>query len=77
MTKPNSNQAAAIAESIILDYVKATGCQSDKDIANVLEMLISKSARAIEKTNDRDKSLEVLFRTFNEINSNPMRVVKH
>ncbi len=77
MSKANPKQAAMIAEALIVDYVESTGCQTGDDVAKVLELLISKSARAIEKAVNNQKSVEVCFRTICNIQNNPMRVVKH
>ncbi len=77
MTKLNPKQAAVIAESIIVDYVETTGCTSEADVSNVLELLISKSARAIEKSCGNGKATEVCYRTLVNVSSNPMRVAKH
>ncbi|MDN4696315.1 hypothetical protein QYZ44_21575 [Vibrio parahaemolyticus] len=77
MRKVNPKQAATIAEVVIVDYVESTGCQTSDDVAKVLELLISKSARAIEKAVNNQKSVEVCFRTICNIQNHPMQVVKH
>jgi len=61
MLKPN--QVAEIAEHIIVEYVANLDCNTNEDIANVLEMLISKAAKAIEKTNGTERAKIIIERT--------------
>ena len=57
------DQAAEIAEHVIVEYVLSIGCNNEKEIQNALEMLISKSARAIEKSTGNQAAQIILNRT--------------
>ena len=58
-----SDQAAAAAEHAILQYVKSCGARGQEDMRKVLEMLISKAARGIEKHVCHQVAVDVLQRT--------------
>ncbi|MBY7811628.1 hypothetical protein KW448_08210 [Vibrio fluvialis] len=75
--KLTPSKISPIAEAIICDYIETVGCKTETDVANVLELLISKAARAIEKSNGNIKALEVCYRTLQTVQSKPMQVVKH
>ncbi len=54
-----SKVAQQRAENLIVQYVDGCNCKTADDIANVLEALISKSARAIEKYAGNEKAIDV------------------
>lgn len=66
-----SDQAAAVAEETILAYIKRTGASHPDDIRKVLEMLLSKSARGIEKYTGYQPAMDVLVRTLYRVAENP------
>ena len=70
MLKPD--QAGDVAEHVIIEYIAALGCANDGDIANGLEMLLSKTARALEKTVGANQAGFVCERTGSRIKSCPM-----
>lgn len=63
----NPKEAASVAEQAIVDYVAEIGCDCNEDIANALEMLMSKSARAIEKVSDTQRAKLVCDRTSHQL----------
>lgn len=69
---PNPTEAACKSESLIKQYVDSMGCKSPDDVRKVLEMLISKSARAIEKCANNEAAIGVIERTRKQIELNPM-----
>lgn len=48
------------------------GCQNSDDIANVLEMLISKTARAIESTAGNERAILSCKRTAYQVENKPV-----
>lgn len=56
-------KANQFAEAILVEFARHCECQTPDDIRKALEMLISTSARAIEKYAGLSASLEVMNRT--------------
>jgi hypothetical protein len=71
ITPPEANQ---LADRIIADYSAQCGVEAPEDIRKVLEMLISKAARGIEKYCDTPTATDVLIRTSLHIATNPQRL---
>ncbi|MHB0818422.1 hypothetical protein ACYCFK_09095 [Stutzerimonas stutzeri] len=57
------DEADGAAEVMLAAYCRACGCATPEDVRKACEMMISKSARAIEKYNDTGTAVEVLQRT--------------
>lgn len=66
-----SNQAATVAEDVITDYVRRCGAYAQDDVRKVLEMLISKAARGIEKQVCHQVAMDVLCRTVERVANAP------
>lgn len=66
-----SEQAAPAAEEMILQYVARTGARRPDDVRKVLEMLISKAARCIEKEACHQSAMDVLCRTIERVANAP------
>jgi hypothetical protein len=73
----NPTEANFKSEHIIKQYVESMGCKSPDDVRKVLEMLISKSVRAIEKCTDNQTAVGVVERTLKNIESKPMPATFH
>ncbi|MBF4250508.1 hypothetical protein EA007_05805 [Vibrio anguillarum] len=73
----NSTEAACKSESLIKQYVDSMGCKTPDDVRKVLEMLISKSARAVEKYTDNEAAIGVIERTRKQIESKPIPNIVH
>lgn len=69
-----SSQAGIAAEDAIALYVKRCGANSSEDVRKVLEMLISKSARAIEKHTGYQPAMDVLVRTLERVANAPATI---
>lgn len=61
MSKPS--EAASAAEKQIANFVNELDCRTPDDIANVLEMLVSKSAKAVEKYCGTERAKLICDRT--------------
>ena len=70
---PTPELAGQLAEEMIVQYVRDTGCTHPVEVARVLELLISKAARAVEQTCSYDEAIKVVSRTINHITLNPNR----
>lgn len=60
-----------MAEHIIQQYVGDVGCETLEDIANVLELLMSKASRGIEKVVDNNRACDATYKTFMNISTYP------
>ncbi len=56
-------EAGQAAELMLTAYCRALDCATPEDVRKACEMMISKSARTIEKYNDTGTALQVLNRT--------------
>ncbi len=61
------DEADGAAEVMLAAYCRALGCTTPDDVRKACEMMISKSARAIEKYNDTGTAVEVLQRTVRHV----------
>lgn len=68
-----SQEAAILAEKVLVQYASECGAQSSDDIRKVLEMLISKAARGIEKYAGHQAGVAVLVRTTERILTVPAK----
>ncbi|MBD1567939.1 MULTISPECIES: hypothetical protein [Aliivibrio] len=60
------------AEKLIVELVQYAGCTSAKELSNVLELLMSTSARGIERYAGNEHALLVCQRTTAHIELNPV-----
>ena len=67
-------QAGPLAEAAITQYVRQCGAHSPDDLRKVLEMLISKAARGIEKHSCHQVAMDVLVRTIERVANAPAPV---
>lgn len=58
-----SKAAGIAAEAALVGYVSTCGASSPDDLRKVLEMMISKAARGIEKYSGNQTAVDVLVRT--------------
>lgn len=59
--------AAMQAEQVVFDYINAFAVDDPQALARLLETLLSKSARAIEKYTGQVTAIETLIRTANHL----------
>jgi hypothetical protein len=57
------HQAGAAAEAALVAYVTACGANEPDELRKVLEMMVSKGARGIEKYCGNQVAVDVLVRT--------------
>lgn len=60
---PNPQDTGQAAEKLIVELCNDMGCSTPDDVANVLELLISKAARATEKYSGTERALMSCDRT--------------
>ncbi|TMP23760.1 hypothetical protein [Pseudoalteromonas ruthenica] len=71
MSKVDPQIAAMLSEKLIKEFCINNQVDSPQDIAMVLEMLISKSARAIEKYNGTATARKVCDKTSYQLSVSP------
>ena len=69
----NPQLAGIQAENTISEYVTKCGCKDARDVAKVLEMLIAKSARAIETYCGNESAVIICERTVAYLIAEPQR----
>ena len=74
---PNPKESAVEAERLLVEFVQKVGCKNSDDVASVLELLISKSARAIEKYCGNGAAVAVCNKTASYVEANPAQLTKH
>lgn len=57
-------QADELSEEAIIQYTQDAGAETTEDLVKLLELLISKSARAIEKQHSHEEAIKIMHRTF-------------
>lgn len=77
MSLVTPQEADQAAERVLQEYAAATGAASPDDLRKVLELLISKSARAIEKYCGNQLAVQVLARTAYQVEAKPAPTTKH
>lgn len=65
------------AEKHLIELANEVGCENAEDIANVMELLISKAARAVEKYAGNERAQLVLKRTSFQLESKPAVANRH
>ncbi len=71
-----AQEAGIAAEAALVGYVNACGATSSDDLRKVLEMMISKAARGIEKYSGNQTSVDVLVRTTERLLVSPASTPK-
>lgn len=69
-----SQDADNLAEQAIVDYVSKCDVRSAEDIKNALEMLLSKSARGIEKYCGTEAAMDITIRMSVSLAKQPKQV---
>lgn len=69
-------QAAAAAEKAIAAYALDCQAHTPEDVRKMLEMLISKAARGIEKECGLQAAVDVLVRTVSHVAHYPQRAIQ-
>jgi len=67
---PIPNKTGVIAEKCLVDFVNQLDCKTPEDIANVIEMLVSKSAKAVEKYCGTERAKLICDRTSYQLQKN-------
>lgn len=77
MSLVSPKEADVLAEKFIKEYTQSTGASSAEDLRKVMELMMSKAARAIEKYCGNDIAAEVTLRTAYQIQTNPSVKITH
>lgn len=72
-----SETAAFEAEELLAAYIVQCEASTPDDLRKLLEMLISKAGRAVEKYCGNDVAADVLFRTVGNIQAVPAQQTIH
>ena len=69
----NNNEISQIADKYILQFIKDIDCQGNDEIERAIEVLIVKSAKALEvATDDLDRAVNVCGRAAGIVRDNPL-----